>query len=281
MNSLTSEANSSYASYLPLLHQALLSRLFSHLSQVYSSIKISNVLDLVKPLREAKVEGAYDDEQIEAYLMGCARRGELNIRVDHLEGCIVFLDEPFTTTTVDDSSRASTSTASTSAAARDSSAPQPNLSELVRTRLGDVALCLHNSIQVLDAPAKASRAPTEEEQKEKLTSLVAAVEAERKALQLRRAIVARRRELIGELTARREKEEVSRRAEQSRREKEEEERKSRLEMQARERERNKRELEQIRQQETDKLAKGMIQTGMLKAEDLEVRIRSIHIQLLI
>ncbi|KAL0066270.1 eukaryotic translation initiation factor 3 subunit A [Marasmius tenuissimus] len=268
LNSLTSEANSSYASYLPLLHQALLSRLFSHLSQVYSSIKISNVLDLVKPLREAKVEGAYDDEQIEAYLMGCARRGELNIRVDHLEGCIVFLDEPFATTSGDDSARASTSTASTSAV-RDSSAVQPNLSELVRTRLGDVALCLHNSIQVLDAPARASQTATEEEQKEKLTSLVAAVEAERKALQLRRAIVARRRELLGELTARREKEEVSRRAEQSRREKEEEERKSRLEMQARERERNRKELEQIRQQETDKLAKGMIQTGMLKAEDLE------------
>ncbi|KAL0574223.1 eukaryotic translation initiation factor 3 subunit A, partial [Marasmius crinis-equi] len=268
---LLNTLESSYLPYLPLLHQALLSRLFSHLSQVYSSIKITNLLELVKPLRDAGVEGAYEDEQIEAYIMGCARRGELNIRVDHLDGSIIFLDEPFaTTSSTDDSARASTSTAG-AGYNKDPSAIQPNLSELVRTRLGDVALCLHNSIQVLDAPQAAAQKEEEEEeaQKEKLTSLVAAVTAERKALLLRRAIVARRRELSGELTARREKEEVSRRAEQTRKEKEEEERKARMEMQNRERERNRRELEQIRQQETDKLAKGMIQTGMLKAEDLE------------
>ncbi|KAK7047556.1 eukaryotic translation initiation factor 3 subunit A [Paramarasmius palmivorus] len=259
--SSSAESSPSYAPYLPLLHQALLSRLLSHLSQVYSSIKISNLLALVAPLKEAGVEGAYDDEQIEAYVMGCARRGELNIRVDHLEGSISFIDEPFASTSSDGFSRPSTS--------KDSSSIQPTLSEVVRTRLSSVALCLHNSLQLIDAPAKEAQATDEEEQKAKLTALVTAVEGERKALQLRRAIVARRRELLGELTARREKEEVSRRAEQSRREKEEEERKSRLEMQARERERNKRELEQIRQQETDKLAKGMIQTGMLKTEDFE------------
>ncbi|KAJ3884143.1 hypothetical protein GG344DRAFT_84502 [Lentinula edodes] len=39
-----------YASYLPLLHQALLSRLLAHLSEVYSSIKISFFIDLLAPL---------------------------------------------------------------------------------------------------------------------------------------------------------------------------------------------------------------------------------------
>ncbi|KAG7087346.1 hypothetical protein E1B28_013322 [Marasmius oreades] len=272
LNSLSissaSEIDPSYAPYLPLLHQALLSRLLSQLSQVYSSIKINNLLSLVEPLRDAKVEGVYDNEQIEAYVMGCARRGELSVRVDHLEGSIVFIDELYANNGADDLTRPSTSIASTSTS-RDTTLIQPNLSELVRTRLGNVALCLHNSIQVLDAPTREAQLPTEEEQKERLTALVAAVEGERKSLQLRRAVVARRRELLGELTARREKEEVSRRAEQSRREKEEEDRKTRLEMQVRERERNRKELEQIRQQETDKLAKGMIQTGMLKAEELE------------
>ncbi|ESK91832.1 eukaryotic translation initiation factor 3 subunit [Moniliophthora roreri MCA 2997] len=261
--SSSSESSPSYAPYLPLLHQALLSRLLSHLSQIYSSIKISNLLSLVAPLKEAGVEGAYDDEQIEAYVMGCARRGELHVRVDHSEGCIIFIDEPFANTGADEFRRPSTS------AVRDNTAIQPTLSEMVRTRLSSVALCLHKSLELIDAPAKEAEVVSEEEQKAKLTALVAAVDGERKALQLRRAIVARRRELLGELTARREKEEVSRRAEQSRREKEEEERKARLEMQARERERNRRELEQIRQQETDKLAKGMIQTGMLKSEDFE------------
>ncbi|KIK53162.1 hypothetical protein GYMLUDRAFT_63829 [Collybiopsis luxurians FD-317 M1] len=62
-----------YAPYLPLLHQALLSRL-AHLPE----------------------EVVFSAAQIESYIMGCARRGELNVRIDHAEGCIIFVDEPFT-----------------------------------------------------------------------------------------------------------------------------------------------------------------------------------------
>ena len=61
-----------------------------------------------------------------------------------------------------------------------------------------------------------------EEQVEKFKALMVAVESERKALQLKRAIVARRRELLSELSVRKEKEESSRRAELSRMVKEEE-----------------------------------------------------------
>ena len=80
------------AAYAP--YHALLSHLLSQLSQVYSTIKISKLLSLVAPLREAGLEGAFDDEQIEAYVMGCARRSELNICVDHAEGSIAFCDYP-------------------------------------------------------------------------------------------------------------------------------------------------------------------------------------------
>ncbi|KAF9265046.1 hypothetical protein L218DRAFT_1076037 [Marasmius fiardii PR-910] len=265
--SKSSESEPSYAPYLPLLHQALLSRLLSHLSQVYSSIRIANLLALIQPLRDAGVEGAYDDEQVEAYVMASARRGELSVRVDHLDGSILFLDEPYAASGVGEEAR---SLVSSTSRGLTTSSVQPNVSELIRTRLEGVATCLWNSIQVLEAPSRQNEQPvSEEEQREKLTSLLAAVESERRAIHLRRSLVARRRELLGELTARREKEEVSRRAEQSRREKEEEERQNRLLMQARERERNRRELEAIRQQETDKLAKGMIKEGMLKAEELE------------
>src|SRR5262245_21051168 len=76
-------SDEAYAPYNPLLLRALLSRLLSQLSQVYSSVKISNLLELVAPLRKSGLEGVYDEEQIEAYVMGCARRGELNIKVDH------------------------------------------------------------------------------------------------------------------------------------------------------------------------------------------------------
>ena len=30
--------------------------------------------------------------------MGCARRGGLNVRVDHMDGSITFVDDPFTPT---------------------------------------------------------------------------------------------------------------------------------------------------------------------------------------
>ncbi len=119
-----------YSPYLVLLQRALLSRLLSQLSQVYTTIKISNLLALVAPLRDAGLEGSFDNEQVEAYIMGCARRGELAVRVDHKDGSITFVDDPFTSS--DD--QPSTSTASTSALSAEASI-QPSTAELVRTRL--------------------------------------------------------------------------------------------------------------------------------------------------
>ena len=91
----TLAAETSHSSYVPLLQHAVLSRLLSQLSQVYSTIKINNLLELVAPLREVVAKGTYDDEQIEAYVMGCARCGELDVRVDHAVGSITLADRPF------------------------------------------------------------------------------------------------------------------------------------------------------------------------------------------
>ncbi|KAG5220853.1 eukaryotic translation initiation factor [Salix suchowensis] len=110
--------------------------------------------------------------------------------------------------------------------------------------------CLHNSLLVIEPPRHAL---TAEEQQEKVKSLVAVAQAERKALQVRRALVARRRELLSELTVRKEKEETSRRAEIARREKEEDERRLREEARKKERERTQREIESIRAEEAKKL----------------------------
>ncbi len=97
-------------------------------------------------------------------------------------------------------------------------------------------------------------------------------EAERKALQLRRALVARRRELLSELSARKEKEESSRRAEYSRREKEEESKRLKEELKRKEQERTKKEIETIRIDEAKKYAQSLVDKGILKPNDVEVRI---------
>ncbi|PCH34580.1 hypothetical protein WOLCODRAFT_139453 [Wolfiporia cocos MD-104 SS10] len=246
-------ADNAYALYIPLLQRAVLSRLLSQLSQVYSSIKISNLHELAAPIRDLGIEGAsaYDEEQIEAYVMGCARRGELNVRVDHAEGSIAFADSAFVA--VEDPS------SSTSAHAN---AVQPSASEFVRTRLSSLAECLHNSLLSLYPPAPLS----EDEQQAKFTALVSAAQTERKALQVRRAIVARRRELLSELSVRKEKEEASRRAELTRREKEEESRRALEEVRKKEMERARREIENIRNEEARKLAQSLKEKGSLKVD---------------
>lgn len=252
----TLSADTNYAGYLPLLQRALLSRLLSQLSQVYSSIAIPQLLKFVAPLKDTGLDGSdtFDDEQVEAYIMRCARRGELDIHVDHAAGSITFVDGAFAA--VEDPS------SSTMGAI----APvQPSTAELVRTSLSNLATCLHNSLLNLSPPAELSQ----EEQQAKLEALVAAAASERKALQLRRAIVARRRELLSELSVRKEKEAASRRAEISRREKDEEQRKAVEEARKREIERAKREIEIIRTEEAKKLAQSLKAKGSLKV-DIEV-----------
>lgn len=206
LKDLSSDA--AYASYLPLLQRALLSRLLAQLAQVYSTMEISRLLELAEPL-QGSFEGAYEPSQVEGFLIACARSGDLRVSIDHAEGTLTFIDEAF--------GGAPPGPASASGAGLDKHV-QPSAHDLVRTRLSNVATCLYNALSAINPP---SPSLSEAESQEKLAQLVAAANAERKALQVRRAIVARRRELISELSVRKEKEEASRRAEASRREKDE------------------------------------------------------------
>jgi translation initiation factor 3 subunit A len=251
-------ADEVYASYLPLLQSALLSRLLSQLSQVYSSISIDKLLELATPLREITPEtaSAFDDARVEAYVMGCARRGELNIRVDHAAGSIVFVDAAF-----GDPDSASQPGPSN----RRDEQIQPSAAELVRTRLSRIATALHTTLQKVEPAPVIS----EEVQAEKLTALVAATNAERKTLQLRRAVIARRRELLQELSARKEQEEAGRRAEANRRRKIEEEKKAADDARRRAQEHAQREMQSIRDQEVRVLAENLKARGIMKV-DIEV-----------
>ena len=218
------------------------------------------MLLLVAPLKEAGLEGSFDAEKVEGYIMGCARKGELNVRVDHKEGSITFIDDPFVL-----ADEPSTST-SPSIFSRESPI-QPSTAQLVRTRLSDVANCLHKSLQAIEGPPPK---PTAEEEHSKFQTLLAAVESERKALQLRRSLVARRRELLSELTVRKEKEEISRRAELSRKEKEEETKRANEELRRRKQEQVRKEIESIKTDEAKKYAQTLVDKGILKPNDVEV-----------
>ena len=196
--------------------------------------------------------------------MGCARRGELNVRVDHKDGSITFVDDPFVH---NDDALPSTSAASSSSSIAPEVSIQPSTADLVRTRLSKVAICLRDSLRAIEEKPKG---PTAEEQATRFQTLVVAVESERKALQLRRALVARRRELLSELSVRKEKEESSRRAELNRREKEEDERRMREDLKRKEAERTKKEIESIRIDVAKKYAQSLVDKGILKPNDVDV-----------
>lgn len=247
--------DAAYSQYLPLLQRALLSRLLSQLSQVYSTIKVSNLMELLQPLKESGIPDVctYDAENVEAYIMGCARRGELNVHVDHSAGTITFIDDPFIST--DDPS---------SSASRMHETPiQPSTADLVRTRLSSLALCLHNSLSAIRPEHEKL---SEEQQKAKFSQLAAAVNAEREELRNRRTLLARRRELLTELSQKKEKEEVSRRAELVRKQKEEEERRLIEDRRRREIENAKKEIENIRTEEAKKFAQSLKEKGNIKVD---------------
>ena len=249
--------DASYAPYLPLLQRALLSRLISQLAQVYSSITIENLLSLLQPLREALAEGSgdstiYEPEQIEAYIMRGTHKGELNVRVDHASGTLDFVDDPFSG--FDNTQVATSSTHGI--------VVQPSAASHVRTRLSGIATALNHALTILEPPP----VPTADEQRARIAALVTAADAERKALQLRRAIVARRRELLSELAARKEKEEQSRRSEESRLAKYDESRRAVEDARRREIERARAEIQQRRNEEARQLAQSLRERGNLKVD---------------
>ena len=246
LKELSSDPN--YASYLPLLQRALLSRLLSQLAQVYTTMDISRLLELVAPL-QGSFEGAYEPSQVESYLIGCARRGDLRVRIDHASGSLEFLDEAF-----------GGAGAGPAPAALDKSV-QLSAADLVRTRLSSMATCLHNALNAISPPPPASQDISTQ-----VAALVAAANAERKALQLRRSIVARRRELISELSVRKEKEEASRRAEASRREKDEAARRALEDMRRKQEERIRRDRENIDKEEARRLAQELKEKNILKVD---------------
>ncbi len=232
-----------YAPYLSLLQRAVLSRLLGQLSQVYTNMQIDNLMSLVSPL-ETIFEGAWGRHGVEAFLMGCARRGEVAIRVDHISGSITFVDEAFG------------SSESVAGPSGSSATIQPSHHELVRTRLSGLATCLYNALQHIDPPPPTAVVKNED--------LIAAALAEREAIKLRRRIINRRLVDQEERTARQKMEDEMRRMETSKRETQEAERRALDEAKRREQERIKRDIEKIRQEEAAALAKSLKEKGTLK-----------------
>ncbi|KAH8093839.1 hypothetical protein DFH11DRAFT_1555683 [Phellopilus nigrolimitatus] len=164
--------------YLPL----------SLLVQVYSTMQIAQLLDFVTSL-EGSFESAYGPGQVKAFLMSCTHRGDIRVRIDHASGSLIFINNTFSST---------------------AAGPNALCARQVHPAVcGGIATCRHNSLGAIASSESAPAAADKIAAQETFAQLVAATNAERKALQVRRAIVARHRELVSELSVRKEKEEAS------------------------------------------------------------------------
>jgi translation initiation factor 3 subunit A len=223
-----------YKPYVASLRDVILNRLLLQTSRAYETIEMKRLLNMAQAIH---VDGDLD-AKFEGIIVHTARRGDLSVKIDHALGLVLFQDDVFAP--VEEAGESSKQTYRSA-----------------RSHLSSVAETLAHVTRSIE-PATSPQLD--------FKGLAQAAEAERKALTLRRNIVARRRELQSELHARKEKEEAGRRAEASRREKDEEAKRAIQDVRRKELERAKKMQEEIRTEEVMRLARSLKERGNLKVD---------------
>lgn len=259
------------AKYVKPLHSVILSRLFQQLSQVYDSVKLSKVMQLVSAFKEPY---SYNPIEIEKFVLNACKKGHLNIRIDHESQAITFQDDPFEAKLHPAAIGSSSGAASSSVAGPSMSAShegdtvrlQRTPSELVRTQLSRLATCLDTTLKTID-PSVMSTA--QEAKESAFARAVQEADREHKAAVARKAILARRKELLEERAVRREREQAEAKAERQRLQAQADQIRIAEEAKQREQDRIKRELEAVRIEEARKMAQSLREKGGIKLTEEE------------
>ncbi|CAO1624742.1 unnamed protein product [Sympodiomycopsis kandeliae] len=253
--------NEEMSKYIKPLHSVILTRLFQQLSQVYDAVKLDKVLELVSAF---KAPYNYTREEIEKFCLNAAKRGHLNIRVDHVSQAITFQEDVFNADT-HPSASGSTSAGGVSSSAdnlQDSGRLQSTPGDLVRTQLTRLATCLDGTLRAID-PSIVENA--QRAQSEVFARALAVAESEHKAALARKAILARHKELLQE----RARDEAKVEAERARLLAESEQKRQAEEARKKEQERIRKELDAVRAEETRKMAQSLREKGGLKLSEEE------------
>jgi len=226
--------------YVKPLHQVILTRLFQQLSQVYESLRLEFVMQLATFAPPFEMNRS----EIEKFIMSACKKGELSIRLDHASQLLTFESDVFIT-----------SRAVSDVSIRLQATP----SDLVRTQLSRLSKCLRQTIHKVD-----SAFLTEEDNRRKAarSRAVAGVEKEHQDTLARRAIIERRRELLGIIAMREEREQASKRAQKQQQEAEVEQRRQAEELRKKELVRLQKEKESINLEEAQKLAAELAAKGV-------------------
>lgn len=271
-------ADAEMSQYVVPLQQVILTRLFQQLSQVYTDVKLSDVLGLAQFPSPFEIDAA----MIEKFIMNGCKKGDLSIRVDHSTGVLTFDSDVFATTSksLHAGSGAGSAESENSSVQRLQSTP----AEIVRSQLSRLSKALHIAAQYVDPSLY------EDQQKARTLALqraAAGAEKEHQDLLSRREIIQKRKETAASVQAARQRE-----AEQQRRSKQQEaqaQESKRLAQETKEREdrRLAAERKRVQREEAEKqlkeLAQGVkgVDLSTLDPDDLDTgRIRAIKLQAL-
>lgn len=244
----------SMAKYVKPLHSVVLTRLFQQLSQVYDSVKLQQVMQLVSAF---KAPYHYTAADIEKFCLNACKRGHLNLRIDHVSQAITFQDDVFAT----DLHPAVASSSET-----DLVRLQTTPSELVRTQLARLAESLDTSLRVVDPSASQTAA---EARRAAFARAIAEADKEHKLAVERKIKMERRKELLREMAKKREEEEAVAKAERLRQQAEAEQRRFTEEARRRELEHVRKEMEAAKLEEARKMAQSLKEKGGLKLSEEE------------
>ncbi|KAJ2611998.1 eukaryotic translation initiation factor 3 subunit A [Coemansia sp. RSA 1365] len=240
--------NDDVAKYGTLLCNVILTRLLQQLSQVYASVQ----LDFIFGLARFPEPYAMSAAEIERFIMHGARRGEFQLRIDHQARSVVFDTDPF------DSSQSLSNGAQL----------QASPSDLMRSQLSSLAICLSNAQRVACPEYVA------EKHERKQAAVAAALKhmtAEHREATARKLVIDRRKEVIENTLARKERTEARERAIRQQREQELERERLAEDQRRREAERMQKERDTIQRQEAKKLAESIkVKAGIdVSIDDLE------------
>lgn len=242
------------ATYVKPLHSVVLTRLFQQLSQVYDSVKLDQVMQLVSAF---KAPYSYTAADIEKFCMHACKRGHVSLRIDHVSRAITFQDDVFA---------ADVHPALASAVETDSVRLQATPSELVRTQLARLAESLDTTLRVVD---KKSIEEAQAARTAAIQRALTSADDEHRAVLERKSMMERRKELMRDMTRRKEEEEAHMRAERVRMQAEAEQRRFAEEARRRELEHVRKEMEAAKLEEARKLAQSLKERGGLKLSEEE------------
>ncbi|KAF2863388.1 hypothetical protein K470DRAFT_205683, partial [Piedraia hortae CBS 480.64] len=234
------------------LQQVILTRLFQQLSQVYTDVKLQNVLAMAQFPEPFQVSAA----MIEMFILNGCKKGEWSIRIDHSTGVLTFNSDVFS------SSRALHPGSATGAAEGDETFVQrlqSTPSEIVRSQLPRLSKALSVAVQYVDPSYR------EQLRSAKAAALHRAevgVEQEHMELLARRDIIQKKKESAASQAAARQRDEEQKR--KSRQQEQQAAEAERLAQETKEREerRLQAELKRVQREEKEKQLKELQKGGV-------------------